>query len=184
MVDGGEVASPGSASVTEPVELEGDRAFEIRLETETKALRSLLVRMMRGRGVVDDLVQETLRRAWRYRASADRNRPLRHWLHKTALRVFLDHRDRTARQPELLGDAGDSLPARRIIPVDDLLDLEERLGQLSAVERDVLMRFHRDDQSLAEIAESLLMPLGTVKSHLHRARLRLLKSVQESIDEL
>ena len=40
-------------------------------------------------------------------------------------------------------------------------------------EREVLLRFHRDEASVEEIARQLPMPAGTVKSHLHRARARL-----------
>jgi DNA-directed RNA polymerase specialized sigma24 family protein len=44
---------------------------------------------------------------------------------------------------------------------------------LAPRERDVLLRFHVDGESVAEIAAALCVPIGTVKSDLARARKRL-----------
>jgi RNA polymerase sigma factor (sigma-70 family) len=62
-------------------------------------------------------------------------------------------------------------PPPRVEPVDDpeVDELWQRLDALRPDERTcVVMRFYLD-LPLAEIAEQLDMPLGTVKSHLHRA---------------
>jgi len=60
--------------------------------------------------------------------------------------------------------------------------VEALLMPLAAVERDVLLRFHRDGRSVREIARALGMPEGTVKSHLHRARRRLAELARVSED--
>lgn len=124
-------------------------------------------------GDADDLVQETLARAWRSRDSFDRGRgSAEPWLLRIAFRVFLDQRKKhqvTVAATDDLPDAG-SDPARRA-------ELREQtaamLECLTAPERDVLLRFHRDGESIDSIALALTMPKGTVKSHLHRARNRL-----------
>ncbi len=121
---------------------------------------------------VDDLAQETWARAWRSRASYRREHgDLAAWLMRIAFRTYLDHRAR--RRPEPLADADviGGLPADVVTALRDEVDAALRC--LSPIERDVVLRFHRDRTPVAEIAVALRMPEGTIKSHLHRARQRL-----------
>jgi len=50
---------------------------------------------------------------------------------------------------------------------------EEELQRLSDSERAVLVLYHQEEQSYEQIAEALHMPIGTVRTHLHRGRKRL-----------
>lgn len=52
-------------------------------------------------------------------------------------------------------------------------DLDEALGRLPEMQRDIVVLFHQCDWPIARIAEHFLMPTGTVKSHLHRGRRKL-----------
>jgi RNA polymerase sigma-70 factor (ECF subfamily) len=54
--------------------------------------------------------------------------------------------------------------------VDDAAALRSALGRLSSGHRAALSMFYVEEMSLAEIAEALSLPLGTVKSRLHYAR--------------
>lgn len=49
----------------------------------------------------------------------------------------------------------------------------EQMNQLSAVERSVLVLYHQEERSYVQIAEILRLPLGTVRTHLHRGRSKL-----------
>ncbi|MCB9888900.1 MAG: sigma-70 family RNA polymerase sigma factor [Planctomycetes bacterium] len=123
---------------------------------------------------VDDLVQDCLTRAIRYCHSFDPTAGnLESWLMKTAFHTFLDHRQLARRRPHELGDAAEELPAATADLAEVRDEVDFLLGQLTAIEQDVLLRFHRQRQSVAEIAAGLSMPCGTVKSHLHRARRKL-----------
>ncbi len=121
---------------------------------------------------VDDLAQETWARAWRSRASFDRDcGDLAAWLMRIAFRTYLDHRSK--RSPDALGDrdVAGGLPAHVLATQRD--EVEVALACLTPIERDIVLRFHRDRVPVAEIAGALRMPEGTVKSHLHRARVKL-----------
>lgn len=48
--------------------------------------------------------------------------------------------------------------------------VEQHLNQLSTVERSVLVLYHQEESSYVQIAEILRLPLGTVRTHLHRGR--------------
>lgn len=150
-----------------------DAAMSQILASMQPRIRAFLRNLARAE--VDDLVQETLTRAWRSRQTFDPARGTADaWLLRVAFRAFLD------RPKHGGGDAG--APASE--PVDGGCDplrhaaLREHtaalLAQLSIREREILLRFHRDGESIEEIARATRLPAGTVKSHLHRARNRML----------
>jgi RNA polymerase sigma factor (sigma-70 family) len=56
---------------------------------------------------------------------------------------------------------------------DDIATLRTALKRLSLDQRTILSMFYVEEMSLTEIAQSLALPLGTVKSRLHYARLAL-----------
>ena len=53
---------------------------------------------------------------------------------------------------------------------DEVATLRAAIGRLSSDRRATLSMFYLDEMSLAEIAEALALPIGTVKSRLHYAR--------------
>lgn len=160
---------------------QGDAAFDARLAAELPPLATFLARLTRGTRVpveVDDLVQEVAARALRYRATFDAQRPLGPWLQKSGLRLFLDRRARALREADEHSRLGLEVGARESQP-QSTLEQRERialcLSRLSPREQEILLRFHHRGQSLREIAQSLGLPEGTVKSHLHRGRSKLLR---------
>lgn len=162
--------------MTTSLSMEEDPAHPLERELlgELPRVRAFLKRLAAGRGYqeVEDLLQETVARALRYRESFDPRRTLGPWLRKMAFRVFLDA------GPRLDGSAAQveepiAPPAEREGQLEREETVERLLRRLNAKEREVLVRFHRDEQSVEDIARALGMPSGTVKSHLHRARMRL-----------
>jgi RNA polymerase sigma-70 factor (ECF subfamily) len=61
----------------------------------------------------------------------------------------------------------------------DLASLEAALDTLPVIERDVLTLFYLRDLSLAELADALSVPVGTIKSRLFRARKMLRAAIHE-----
>jgi RNA polymerase sigma-70 factor (ECF subfamily) len=157
-----------------------DQAFGQRLVQMQPRVEAFLRSL--GCGRADDLVQETLARAWRSRASFAAERgAFDAWLLRIGFRTFLDERRQQQRAPgvvQWMAERGDDAsPADGAPPPMEQAAARERmetlLGRLEPTERDVLLRFHRDGLSVAAIARELALPVGTVKSHLHRARTRL-----------
>lgn len=160
----------------EPLETRPGTQLESRLVAETPAVRAFLRRLAgRGaqRGEVDDLAQDVLARALRYRETFEQGRPLSAWLRTVALRVFLDHRERRARAPQPLDGSIEEPASPKDESVEQRDALERVLVALSEIERSIVVRFHSNGESVLEIARALELPEGTVKSHLHRARLKL-----------
>ena len=55
--------------------------------------------------------------------------------------------------------------------------LDELLADLPDQQREIMHLFHRLNWSIADIAQQLNMPQGTVKSHLHRGRVRMKRMI-------
>lgn len=125
------------------------------------------------RSAADDLVQDTLERAWSklhlYRHGTD----LRAWLFTVMHNVHVN-RVRAARPTEPLEDEMPEL-AQRATQGDGLLvrDLERGIAALPLAQREVLLLVALEDLSYDQTARALGIPIGTVMSRLARAREKL-----------
>ncbi len=131
----------------------------------------------------EDLVQETLLRAWRHPEALDPDRgSVRAWLFTTARNLAIDSwRRRSVRVGEVVTDV---LPEAL---TDDETDrtveawlIAEALSRLSTVHREVLIECFYRGRSVAEASARLGVPPGTVKSRTHYA-LRSLRLVLEEM---
>ncbi|MEO8716666.1 MAG: RNA polymerase sigma factor [Burkholderiales bacterium] len=145
--------------------------------SDAQSLIALIPRLRRyaralvgERAAADDLVQDTLERAWSklhlYRHGTD----LRAWLFTVMHNVHVNQ-VRAARPTAPLDDEMPEL-AQRAVQGDALLvrDLERALAALPAAQREVLMLVALEDLSYDETARVLGIPIGTVMSRLARAR--------------
>ena len=82
-----------------------DRAeLERRFVAEMPRLRAFLQRLAGREQEAEDLLQESLQRAWRYRSSFDPRGSLRGWLGRVAFRTYLDRRAGEHRPPGPIED--------------------------------------------------------------------------------
>ena len=136
-------------------------------------LRRYARALVRDRARADDLVQDTLERAWNkfhlWRPGSD----LRAWLftvmhnvHVNQVRASRDHAqfDEEAHGSGVAGTQGAGLEIR---------DLEAALAALPIEQREVLLLIAIEDMSYAEVAQALGIPIGTVMSRLSRGREKL-----------
>jgi RNA polymerase sigma-70 factor, ECF subfamily len=159
-----------------------DRADETALrelyDAHAGALLSYTMRLTGGdRGRAEDVVQETMLRAWRHRDALDESRgPIRPWLFTVAHRVAIDaYRARAARPTEVGDSVLEAVPSADNIDARlDRLLISDAMMALSAEHRSVLVETYYRGRSVAEAAEVLGVPPGTVKSRTFYA-LRALK---------
>ena len=132
-------------------------------------------------GAAEDVVQETFVRAWRARDRFDSGLgTLRTWLFAIARRVVIDHaRSRAVRQ-------ADPLPVE-MAAIDDEVEsamvgwqVEEALRRLRPDHREVLVETYYRGRSGREVAETLGIPEGTVRSRLFYA----LRSLRLTLEEM
>ena len=160
-----------------------DVALMRRLHEEhADALWRFCLRIVNNdRGRAEDVLQETLLRAWRHRAVLDSTpQATRAWLQTVARNIVIDewrsHRDYTE-TPVL------DVPDRREDDGTDQLLLSwvvaEAVTQLSPDHRAVLLECYYRGRSVAEAARRLGVPEGTVKSRTHYALRALKLALQE-----
>ena len=122
------------------------------------------------RAAADDLVQDTLERAWSKLHLYRRGTDLRAWLFMVMHNVHVN-RLRATRPSDPLEDEMPEL-AQRATQGDALLvrDLERAVAALPVAQREVLLLVALEVLSYAETARVLEIPIGTVMSRLARAR--------------
>ncbi|NEK58987.1 sigma-70 family RNA polymerase sigma factor [Geodermatophilus sabuli] len=156
----------------------GERDLRALYDAHAAALLGYAVRLCAGdRARAEDVVQETLVRAWRHLDQLDPDAaPVRPWLFTVAHRVAIDaHRARRARPPEVPDTGLASVPALDELSVAlDRIVVTDALGSLSAEHRAVIVETYYRGRTVGEAAATLGVPVGTVKSRCYYA-LRALK---------
>ncbi len=136
-------------------------------------LLAYVLRLTAGdRQLAEDVVQETMVRAWRQADQLDRNEPsLMPWLATVARRIVIDTSRRGKARPT---ETGDSMLEN--VPVNDSTEellrkmvVAEALQTLSPAHREVLNETILRDRTVNEAAEILGIPPGTVKSRVYYA---------------
>jgi RNA polymerase sigma-70 factor, ECF subfamily len=119
------------------------------------------------RQLAEDVVQETLFRAWRSAVKVDASvPPVRAWLYTVARRLVVDEHRRRAARPREVGDAALEFVTRADGVEDRLrsLVIAEALASLSEPHRLVLAEIYFRGNTAKRAAEVLGLPIGTVKS--------------------
>lgn len=124
----------------------------------------------------DDLVQDTLERAWVKFHLWKPALELRPWLFTVMHNIYVNQVRAAARQDLSVLARGDEAPRSTRANQSDLLevgDIAACLARLPLEQREVLLLVSLEDMSYAQVAQILSIPLGTVTSRLARARARL-----------
>jgi RNA polymerase sigma-70 factor (ECF subfamily) len=126
----------------------------------------------------DDLVQDTLARAWTRRQLWKAGSNLRAWLFTIMHNVFVNQLALTRREAGNISlDAEAECGAVRQLPVYgnhferiELREVVQQISRLPAEQREVLLLAAVEELRYDEIATALKIPIGTVMSRLSRAR--------------
>jgi len=160
-------------------------AFSELVRRYQSAVRTTLRRLTAGNlALADDLAQESFMLAYRNLKSFRQEAQFSTWLYRIATNAFLAHARK--RKEELLGDRdgeladddGDDGPDGTAGP-DHVraatlrMDMDRALAVLSEGERAAIVQCYHNDLSHEEAAQVLNCPVGTVKTHILRAKQKL-----------
>jgi len=160
------------------------RELVVRFE---RPVYSLIARMVQDPATAEDLAQESFVKAYRSLRSYDPSRKLSSWLFKIAHNTTIDHLRRNAPEtvsleapPDhedgrgglaaVLADGSVEDPAAAAERRDMARSLERAIARLRPEYRESVVLFYIEGASYQEICEVTGLPLGTVKTNLHRAR--------------
>lgn len=165
-----------------------DRAYRELVRRYERPVFALIYRMVRDRELAEDLAQETFVKVLNALASYRPEYKFSSWIFKIANNAAIDHLRRRELDTLSLDGSPHAETAEQVeataLQVGDKqrspLDLVEDVELGGAIERAIaklrpeyracIVLRHIEDRSYEEIAEALDLPLGTVKTYIHRAR--------------
>ena len=161
-------------------------ALKNALLAEIPSLRAFAISLSGNGDKADDLVQETLMKAWAAHASFAEGSNLRAWLFTIMRNTYFSQYRKARREVQ---DVDGEAAARLVSHPEqqghlDLADFRIALDQLSADQREALLLVGASGFSYEEAAEICGCAVGTVKSRVNRARQRLMQLLAvDSADE-
>ena len=170
--------------------------FESIVEQHQTMVFRALARLMGPRVAqerLEDLAQTVFLRLLRALPHFRGDAQITTYLYRIAVNVAQDEwkrREREDRRHVSLSTEEEAWEDRLPHPADDALThmqaeefaahVNDQLDRLSAPERSVLVLFHQEEQTYEQIAETLGLPINTVRTHLHRGRRRLREALQRT----
>jgi RNA polymerase sigma-70 factor (ECF subfamily) len=155
-------------------------SFKDELLAETRNLRAFAISLSGSVSLADDLVQESLLRAWSNSEKFQPGTSLRAWLFTILRNIYYSNYRKRSREVQ----DSDGLYARRLtVPGDqeshlDLEDFRNALTKLPAEQREVLTLIGASGLSYEEAAVVCQVGIGTIKSRLSRARAKLVELLE------
>jgi RNA polymerase sigma factor (sigma-70 family) len=146
-----------------------DAAYGELVRRRQDAIRNLLRRLTREASLADDLAQQTFLQGWQSIRTLKSPGAFGGWLRKLAVNFWLQHA-RGSRQEAALEDLRAEHP---VAALSRQLDLDSALAQLPRDVRLCIVLAYNEGMSHAEISQTTLIPVGTVKSHITRGSARL-----------
>jgi RNA polymerase sigma factor (sigma-70 family) len=148
-----------------------DRAMEDLLHGLADQLMPLAAALAGPSGEADALVQDGLTRVYERIGQLREPAAVLSWARRAVYRSFLDQRRFFRRRPQCRLESVTIATAIQIRP--ELIDLREAVSRLPREDRALLVMHYWEGLTLAECADELRIPPGTLKSRLNRALSRL-----------
>ncbi len=145
---------------------------------------NLALRITRDRDAANDCAQEAFIRAYRALGQYDSAKPLAPWLFRIATNASLNHVQRWHAHEQPVEELPDRAEPEETNPEAISVRREELAEVIAAIDalppryRAALTLRHLHELSYQEVADALGLPIGTVKTHLHRARSALLLELE------
>jgi RNA polymerase sigma factor (sigma-70 family) len=170
--------------------LDTDFTFEQHVRDHQAMVFRTLLRLTGSREHVDDLAQEVFLRLYRALPGFRGEALITTYLYRIAVNVAQDEWKRRRREDRSHISLSDETSnwedrlehpdrnAEQQIEEREFQQLvEEQLQLLSQIERTVLVLYHQEERTYEQIAYVLSVPIGTVRTHLHRGRKKLREAI-------
>lgn len=174
--------------------LAGDQnAYRSLLERHKRTIFHIIYRIVHNRAEADDLVQETFMKAFTSLSSYRSEFKFTTWLYKIAANCSIDYLRKKKLEAFSLNqklEVGESEieievpdwssnPEIELASKQKSIIIEEAIESLPKKYQEVIMYRHKQDKSYEEISQILMVPVGTVKARIFRARELLKKKLKQ-----
>ena len=166
-------------------------SFEQVVQENQVMVFRTLYRLTGSREHIDDLAQEVFLRLYKALPNFRGESLVTTYIYRIAVNVAQNEWKRQKRADRPLVSMSDETSAweerlehpdrnaeQQMEDGEFRLRVEEQLQELSGVERTVLVLYHQEERSYEQIAAALNMPIGTIRTHLHRGRKKLRERLQ------
>ena len=153
-------------------------SFELLVNRHHSRVRNWLRQLSNNSALADDLAQDVFLIAWQRISSFKGTGTFSGWLMKIAYNAYLQSKRKQRREREVneqLVREHDPVSSEDAVRMAEVAGL---LSMLSQQERVVMVLCYAHGYSHAEISEIVDLPLGTVKSHIRRGRLKILDKIE------
>jgi RNA polymerase sigma-19 factor, ECF subfamily len=152
------------------------RSYRQKVHTEVK-------RFTRGGIPADDIVQDIFLVIWRKREELASIKNFDDWFHIITRNKIIDHQRKINKEQKIrikfAGSQGDQEnPVSRLLLSEYQQIIALTIQKLPARQQTIYQLVEQKGWRVSEVAETLKLQIGTVKSHLHRAR----QTVQQNLD--
>ncbi len=177
-------AQAGEADIIRKAQAGDTQAFAALVQEHQAFVYNLALRALADPEAAQDTAQEAFVRAWRALPGFRLQSSFRTWLYRITLNLCFNRRpalrQALAALPieDLEAQPGDQVPVQRQVEERDLQAfLYKQIDALPPAYRLMVLMRYQMDLPYEEIAAALSVPIGTVKTGLHRARARLRDSL-------
>lgn len=153
-------------------------AFDRLYERHVDRVHATCLRLTADRREAEELTQDVFVRVWRNLESFRGESRFSTWLYRVAVNVVLDARRKRGRMHDRTTELkGVGLPIPGDPEPENRVALERAIARLPERARTAIVLYAIEGYRYEEVAELMDVAVGTVKSHIHRARTRLLEEV-------
>ncbi len=164
--------------------VEGDeRAYLTLLNSYKPRIFSYVLRTIRNYHDAEEITLDTFVRGFKSLKSYDPGKVFSTWIYTIAHNLTVDFLRKNRRHYEHLSDQQieemEIADAKASEPANDynkhvkLSKIEQAMAQLAPIDREIVILFHKEEKSYQEISAILKIPETTIKTRLHRSRLKL-----------
>ncbi len=161
-------------------------AFETEVINSRQMLYAKALNLFRDPEKAQDIVQDTMLKAFSYRDKFTEGTNLRGWLYTILKNTFINDYNRQSRHPVYYQDtytdsfqsAENRVDRNGGVAAIKMEEIQKALGRIEEkFSKPFIMHF--EGYKYEEIAEEMQLPLGTVKTRIHKARLMLQEQLRD-----
>jgi RNA polymerase sigma-70 factor (ECF subfamily) len=150
-----------------------DEAFGDQMVAQMPYLRAFAISLCGSHSLADDLVQDTLVKAWSHADSFQPNTNLRAWLVTILRNTYFSSYRKRSREVQDSDNLAQQIPVKAAGVRPSRTDVQAALDKLAPEHKEILLLIGITELSYDEAAGDLRVAIGTVKSRLNRARAKL-----------